>query len=282
MEQSYFFAPDPIGALSDSKKGRTKCLPFLYSRLPWWGIHPLYGLVFFNYGLISPLPLLSPALTRKPMGMLGEATGSILRLPRLLGTPVRAGVARVSTRQLDTILNQVESATLKAKELVAGKSVAELTTSIEPTSWSVAQCLDHLAQTTNAFLPAISDAIARAPRLTTNRALRTGTLTRLFIRNLEPPYRLRFKVLAPLVPRQCDFNTAWDTFVESQVQLTKTIKSAAGLAVDQTKIESPVYARFSYNVYGALRMLAAHERRHIWQIEQILKVLGEVSLRSVS
>jgi hypothetical protein len=205
--------------------------------------------------------------------MFGETTGSILRLPRFLVAPVRAGAVRISTRQLDTVLNQVERATLKAKQLVAGKSVIELTTSFEPTSWSVAQCFDHLAQTTNAFLPAISDAIARAPRLTTNRALRTGTLTRLFIRNLEPPYRLRFKVLAPLVPRQCDFNTGWDAFAESQIQLAKTIKSAAGFAVDRVKIESPVYARFSYNVYGALRMLAAHERRHLWQIEQILKEL---------
>ena len=157
--------------------------------------------------------------------------------------------------------------------MVAGRSLTELSASLESTSWSVAQCLDHLAQTTNAFLPAISDAIAGAPRLTTNRALKTGALTGLFIRNLEPPYRLRFKVLAPLVPRQHGFNSAWDAFAESQVQLANTIKSAAGLAVDQVKIESPVYARFSYNVYGALRMLAAHERRHLWQIEQILKAL---------
>jgi hypothetical protein len=38
-------------------------------------------------------------------------------------------------------------------------------------------------------------------------------------------------------------------------------------------VQSPVYARLRYNVYGALRMLAAHERRHLWQIERILKTL---------
>ena len=85
--------------------------------------------------------------------MFGETTGSILRLPRFLVAPVRAGAVRISTRQLDTVLNQVERATLKAKRLVAGKSVIELTTSLEPTSWSVAQCFDHLAQTTNVFSP---------------------------------------------------------------------------------------------------------------------------------
>jgi hypothetical protein len=208
------------------------------------------------------------------MGMFGDATGSILRLPKFFrDMPIRTGTVRISTKQLETVLNQVENVTLKARDLFAGRSQSDLTISLEPTSWSVAQCLDHLAQTTNAFIPAISTAIASAPRLTTNRTLRTGALARLFIRNLEPPYRLRFKVLARLVPYQQDFNSAWGLFEGSQTQLAKTIQSAIGLAVDQVRIESPVYARFSYNVYGALRMLAAHERRHLWQMEQILKAL---------
>jgi DinB superfamily len=217
------------------------------------------------------------------MGMFGEAAGSILRLPKVFGirTPGDTMV-RISAGQLDTVLNQAENVTLKARDLVAGRSQFDLTTSLESTSWSVAQCLDHLAQTANAFVPAISSAIARAPHLTTNRALRTGALTGLFIRNLEPPYRLRVKVLAPLVPRRHDFNSAWGAFEESQTQLAKTIRSAAGLAIDQVRVESPVYARFSYNVYGALRMLTAHEHRHLWHIEQILKALDGTRVRNAS
>jgi hypothetical protein len=214
------------------------------------------------------------------MGMLGEATNGILRLPRFLRPmPTGTGTVRISAGQLETVLNQAENAILKAKDLVAGRSQIGLTTSLESTSWSVAQCLDHLAQTTNAFVPPISSAIARAPRLTINRALRTGALTRLFIRNLEPPYRLKLKVLAPLVPGQRDFNSAWRAFEESQVQLVTIIQSAAGLAIDRVTVESPVYARFSYNVYSSFRMLMAHQRRHLWQIEQILKTLDGAGAR---
>ncbi len=221
--------------------------------------------------------------TGRLMRMLGEAAGGILRLPKVFGVrTIGNPTVWTSAGQLDAVLNQAENATLKAKDLVAGRGQTDLTTSLEPTSWSVAQCLDHLAQTTNAFVPAISSAIARAPHLTVNRALRTGALTRLFIRNLEPPYRLRFKVLTPLVPRQRDFNSAWDAFGESQTQLVKTIRSAAGLAIDQMKVESPVYARFGYNVYGALRMLTAHGRRHLWQIERILKTLDGSRVRNAS
>jgi hypothetical protein len=200
-----------------------------------------------------------------------------LGLPRFLGTPL-SRTPRISIGQLDAVLHEVESVTLKARNLIAGRSQAQLITSLKATSWSAAQCLDHLAQTTNVFLPLIADAMAQAPRLTANRALRTGALTRLFLRNLESPSRLRFKVPASLVPQQHDFNSAWSAFEESQVELAKAIHSAIGLAIDQVRVESPVYARFSYNAYGALRMLAAHQRRHLWQIEQILKALDGAQL----
>jgi hypothetical protein len=196
--------------------------------------------------------------------------------------PAGTGSTRISARQLDSVLHQVENITLRAKTLVAGRSTSDLATRLEATSWSVVECLDHLTQTANAFVPVIASAMAVAPRLTSNRALRTGTLTRLFIRNLEPPYRLRFKVLTPLIPRRQDYDSAWAAFEKSQVQLANTIRSAAGLAIDQVRVESPVYARFRYNVYGALCMLSAHERRHLWQMEQILKALDLTQARNAS
>jgi hypothetical protein len=239
--------------------------------------------MFFYYGLIRSPPVSVIKLTGRLMRMLGEAADNILRLPKVFGVKtVENELVRISAGQLDTVLNQVENVTLKARNLVAGRSQFDLITSLGSMSWSVAQCFDHLAQTTNAFVPVISSAIARTRRLTTNRALRTGVITRLFIQSLEPPYRLRFKVLTPLVPRKRDFNSAWGAFEESQAKLAKIIRSADGLAIDQVRIGSPVYARFSYNVYGALCMLAAHERRHLWQIERILKALDDAQVRSLN
>jgi hypothetical protein len=51
------------------------------------------------------------------------------------------------------------------------------------------------------------------------------------------------------------------------------VTSATGLAIDKVRVTSPVYARISYNVYGAFCILTAHERRHLWQAEQICKAL---------
>jgi hypothetical protein len=175
--------------------------------------------------------------------------------------------------QLGSLLEQFQCATREARKLVLGRSEYELTRRLEPESWSTAECLDHLARTTGSFLPAISRAVAGAPQLTTKRPLRTGTLATLLIRNLEPPYRLRYKVIPQLVPRETAFEAAWSAFEESQSQLLETLCSATGLAIDQMKVPCPVCTHVTYNAYGAFRMLAAHQRRHLWQVQQILTAL---------
>lgn len=183
------------------------------------------------------------------------------------------GAERMATRQLAAVADQIHRITGDAEVQVLSRDKADLGLRLEPGSWCVAECLDHLAHTTRSFLPAISDAIAEAPKLTTNRRLRTGILPGLFIRNLNPLYRIRFKVLPQLTPQNADSEAAWTNFLESRSQLLETVLSAAGLAIDKVRIKSPVYARISYNIYGVFRMLAAHQSRHIWQIEQILKAL---------
>jgi hypothetical protein len=178
-----------------------------------------------------------------------------------------------SFSQLGSLLEQFQSATREAKKLALDRSADELVWRIEPKSWSAAECLDHLARTTGSFLPAISRAVAGAPKLTTKRALRTGTLASLLIRNLEPPYRLRYKVIPQLAPRQMDFEAARAAFEKSQSRLLETLCSAAGFAIDKVTVPCPVCTPVTYNAYGALRMLAAHQRRHLWQVRQILAAL---------
>jgi hypothetical protein len=105
-------------------------------------------------------------------------------------------------------------------------------------------------------------------------------MARLFVRNLEPPYRLRFKVLRQLAPQEQSFKAAWRDFVESQSDLPEVVYCATGRAIDEMKIKAPVYARIRYNIYGALCILVAHQRRHLWQVEQIVKALDRRQART--
>jgi hypothetical protein len=175
--------------------------------------------------------------------------------------------------QLACLLQQVQNTTRHAKRLVLRRSQEDLTARMRQNSWSVTECLEHIALTTRVFLPPIAEIMAKTPRLTRNRPLRCDMLAKVLIRTLEPPYRLRHKVLPHLAPQRNDFPSAWKTFLESQDQLAEITRSAVGLAIDTVKIQSPVCSRVSYSIYGALGVLSAHQRRHLWQMEQTLRSL---------
>jgi DinB superfamily len=183
------------------------------------------------------------------------------------------GADLISIQQQRTIAHQLRQATSDVEALVPSLDKADLLMRLNADSWCVAECLDHLTQTTCTFLPAMARAISRAPILTKNRTLRTGILPSVFIRILHPPYRIRLKVLPQLAPQNVNAEQAWSRFVDSQSELLTMLSSTAGLAIDRVRVKSPVYARITYNVYGAFRMLAAHQNRHVWQIGQILKTL---------
>jgi hypothetical protein len=129
---------------------------------------------------------------------------------------------QISLQQLARLVDQIQSVTRAAEQIVVCRSKADLAIRLKPSSWSVAECFDHLALTTRAFLPAISDALALASNLTTNRPLGTGALARLFSMNLEPPYAFRFNVLPQLRPQCRDFDAAWRGFLDSQSHLLHT------------------------------------------------------------
>ena len=209
-----------------------------------------------------------PSLTLWAMGILSANAASI-GSPSLNALEINP----IAIQQQDRIALQIRQTTWDAQAFLLGRDEADLLNRLKPDSWCVAECLDHLTQTTRAFLPAISEAIAKAPKLTGSRRLRTGIFPSLFIRSLSPPYRIRFRVLPQLAPQRLSPEQAWNQFVESQSELLATLNSAAGFAIDRVTIKSPVYARISYNIYGVFRMLAAHQSRHVWQIAQILKTL---------
>jgi hypothetical protein len=61
--------------------------------------------------------------------------------------------------------------------------------------------------------------------------------------------------------------TCWRKFDGYQRRLVELLAEANGLALSKLK-KSPFNANVRYSVYSAFRIIAAHERRHLWQAEQ--------------
>lgn len=175
---------------------------------------------------------------------------------------------------------ELSEATNRAWNLVRSTDPRLFTVRPDPTSWSAAECLSHLSITSEMFLQPLRDAIARARESGSAAAAKVkmdvvGRVLRWF---LEPPIRSRVKTMAPLVPRSVrPKSEAFGEFAAYQDKLIDLLRSGREIDLGRHKIVSPFDARLRYNLFSAFRIIAAHQRRHLWQAEQAIAALKERS-----
>ena len=134
--------------------------------------------------------------------------------------------------------------------------------------WSVAQCLSHLALSTDAYLPvwrkAFEDSASLVPRPDSG-PLRLDLWGRFLYWFLEPPPKIRFQTKSAFtVPSS---PTALDDFVASQQELSRFLARSERLAIDRVKIRSAYDSRVRYSIWSSFVTTLAHQRRHVWQAE---------------
>ena len=141
--------------------------------------------------------------------------------------------------------------------------------------WSPAECFEHLNLTLSGMLPLLQAGVdeARKNQWRPLGPLSVGIVPRLLCWFLEPPYRVRTATQPAFVPAavatKAQTLAAWDSWHND---LDDLILGSDGLALDRPMIVSPFdpKAKMRYSVYAGLLIVAAHERRHLWQASRLV------------
>jgi hypothetical protein len=149
-------------------------------------------------------------------------------------------------------------------------------------AWSIGQCLDHLATGNAYYCRAIRTGVdrARARGLRRRDAVRPGFLGRLFVESLEPPVRRR--MTAPSASRPGVARPREDILREYHAAhdiVRGLIVDCSDLDVNRATFRNPYLRLVWFRVSTGLCVIAAHDRRHLWQAEQIRLAPGFPSLR---
>ena len=173
--------------------------------------------------------------------------------------------------QLQALKAELSEVSERLRRMTRGLSEEAWRRRPAPERWSIGEHVAHLSLTSRAFLPLLDEAVrsAREQGKTGEGPYRRDFLGWLLGRVLEPPVRLRVKTTAPFVPSAVQpMDEALRGFDRLQDELAALLGRAAGLALDRVEIVSPFDGRVRYNVWSALRILTAHQRRHLWLAER--------------
>src|SRR5262245_39720532 len=140
----------------------------------------------------------------------------------------------------------------------------------DPDSWTVAECLDHLAIANRAYLRAMEPAAERALIQGSARRgpARPGVIGTWFVRTLEPPVQPRRRISAPqsIRPRRGpSLADAIAQFLASHDEVRTFLRRYAHIDLAGVRFPNPFVRGIRFSLATGLHVVAAHERRHIWQ-----------------
>lgn len=147
-----------------------------------------------------------------------------------------------------------------------------------PGSWSIAECLDHLATSNRVYLEAMRPSALRARargRLRRGPAI-PGLLGGWFVRSLEPPARPGLRVRAPrkIQPRPAPaLADAAGAFFDAHRQAEAFLAEFAEIDLAGVRFPNPFVRGVRFSLATGLHVIAAHERRHLWQAANVKRAV---------
>lgn len=185
--------------------------------------------------------------------------------------------------ELRESLGELRAAGAEAEELTSGLTPEQLSWRPESDAWSIAECLDHLVRTGEAYLEVLDEAIEEGR----GRGLRASGVSgdyrpslvgRWLPGLLEPPPGLKIPAPRRIRPRPPepggDDGHPIAAFLDLRQRLARRVGAADDLDIARIRVPSPFVPLLRFDLGSAFRVIAAHERRHLYQARRVREAEG--------
>lgn len=178
--------------------------------------------------------------------------------------------------ELRALEEAYDAADLDAQAVVAGISPELGAWRTDPGSWSIAECLDHLATANRVYLQAMRPPAERA--LEQGRRRRQpalpGVIGGWFVNTLEPRATPAHKRKAPrkIRPRTAPpVHDALAQFLASKQDVRAFLRRYADIDLASVRFPNPFVRGIRFSLATGLHVIAAHDRRHLAQAWRVRK-----------
>jgi hypothetical protein len=143
-------------------------------------------------------------------------------------------------------------------------------------SWSILQCLDHLAIMNAKYLKAMQDAVAANEDQLEPRRVPiqpSGWLMRWWIGTEEPPPRFKLPAPKKLQPPSKLSGAVVQEFCGLQKEFADFVREWGEADLGDLKVKDPL-SPLHMTADTQLLLVSYHNRRHLWQAANVTKCAG--------
>jgi hypothetical protein len=172
---------------------------------------------------------------------------------------------------LDELIALTEQNSNRVRILKA-KPITELNYKISAEKWSALQCIDHLNQYGDYYLPAIAGQLETAGQSKSDSTFTSGLLGNYFANLMQVKVGKIKKMKSPKdkLPSASDLSlNTIDRFLKQQDRLLELLRQARNKDLVKIKVSTSLHKLIKLRLGDTFRFFVNHVDRHIWQAEQI-------------
>jgi DinB family protein len=174
------------------------------------------------------------------------------------------------------LVDELHASDRRAGDLARGLSVAQLNWRASPETWSVGQCLQHLLNANDVYLPPMTAALEGRPKSPVAE-ITPGWFGRWFIAayiDPESPSRRRARAPRKIAPAPEVGADVLDRFLKSNDRTRDLVRRAGTYDVNRIRFVNPFVPVIRFTVGTGLEIISRHQRRHLQQAEGIRGASG--------
>ena len=171
------------------------------------------------------------------------------------------------------LTGELDAADARAIALARPLTIAQLNWKPSPQQWSVGQCLEHLAVSTELYLPPMNDALAGAPAGIADE-ISPGGPSRWFIRKFIAPSTTRAKAPTKIAPGSNVDSAIVDRFLAGNREMRALMARASAHDINRIRFKNPFVPVIRFTVGTGMEIIAKHAARHLLQAERVKAAPG--------
>ncbi len=176
--------------------------------------------------------------------------------------------------------NQIDKTTAEFHQLFGELSSEELNWKPNPTTWSIAQNIDHLIVINKTYFPILAELKSGKHQLSflSKFGFVVSYLGKLILNSVEPSQKKKTKTFSIWEPSESNISAnILEQFSNHQKELKREILTAKDFIKKGAVISSPANKNIVYKLETAFDVIVTHEKRHLEQAKEVLVQLKKIS-----
>ncbi|MFK7773909.1 MAG: DinB family protein [Saprospiraceae bacterium] len=181
-------------------------------------------------------------------------------------------------------INQIDKTTTEFQQLFNELSQKDLNWKPTPSTWSIAQNIDHLIVINKSYFPILSDLKSGNLKLPFfgKIGFMVSFFGKLILKAVEPSRKKKTKTFSIWEPSKSNISgNILAQFSTHQEELKQKILDAKDLIKEGAIIYSPANKNIVYKLETAFDVIAIHEQRHLEQAKEVLSQLKKINIDSL-